>query len=305
MNHDNHQKIIPFLWFDGKAEEAINFYVSVFPDAEITVMKRWPETMTTNGERARQGTIHVGGFAIGGYQLYAFDAAPMAEFNPSISFFVVFETETEVNTAWSKLIEGGEELIPLNKYAWSDRYGWLTDRFGISWQLYKGKLEDVGLRVSPSLMFSGSQRGKAEEAAEHYMSVFQDAISNGMTRYGANEGGPEGMVKHGQFRILGQTFMVMDNENENDIPFNEAISFFVKCKGQQEVDYFWDQFTKEGEASMCGWLKDKFGVSWQIVPDFFMRGIETGTPEQTQNMMDALMQMKKPDVERLQQALNK
>ncbi len=298
------QKITPFLWFDDRAEEAMNFYISVFPNSEITLLKKWPEKTPFSSESTVPGTVKQGEFSLDGCQFCAFDAGPMFKFNPSISFFAIFETEDEVDVVWHKLIEGGQALMPLDNYDWSDRYGWVTDRFGLSWQLMKGKLSDVGQRIAPLIMFSGEQRGNAEEAMDLYTSIFKNSSSDGVAKYGANDPGPEGMVKHAQCRLAGQTFMVMDNGTKNDIPFTEAISLYVNCEGQAEVDYFWNKFTKEGSESVCGWLKDKFGVSWQIVPDFFTEKMRGNDPKREQQLMTAIYQMKKLNVAKLEEAYN-
>jgi predicted 3-demethylubiquinone-9 3-methyltransferase (glyoxalase superfamily) len=267
-------------------------------------MKKWAEKTPFPSESTKPGMVQQGEFSLDGCQFCAFDAGPMFKFNPSISFFAVFETAEEVDSVWNKLIEGGEALMPLDSYDWSERYGWVTDRFGLSWQLYKGKPQDVGQRITPLIMYSGTQRGNAEEAMNRYMSIFKNSSSDGVAKYGSNESGPEGMVKHAQCRLNGQTFMVMDNGTGTDIPFTEAISFYVDCKDQDEVDYFWDTFTEDGNESVCGWLKDKFGVSWQIVPEFFTKKMKGNEPEKEQKLMAAIYQMKKLDVAKLKEAYN-
>lgn len=299
------QKIRPFLWFNNQAEEAINFYVSVFPNSKINLMKKWPEKTPFPSESTKPGTVQQGEFSLDGCRFCAFDAGPMFTFNPSISFFAVFETDNEVDTVWNKLIAGGEALMPLDSYDWSERYGWVTDRFGLSWQLMKGKLSDVGQRITPLIMYSGAQRGNAQEAMDRYMSIFKNSSSDGVAKYELKDPGPEGLVKHAQCRLNGQTFMVMDNGTENDIPFTEGISFYVNCKDQNEVDYFWDTFTEEGSESVCGWLKDKFGVSWQIVPEFLTEKLTLDEPEKHQSLFEAINQMKKLDIETLKAAYNK
>jgi predicted 3-demethylubiquinone-9 3-methyltransferase (glyoxalase superfamily) len=293
------QKITPFLWFDKRAEEAVNFYVSTFPDSRITSMKKWPE-----GGPFPADTVQTAAFNLAGVRFYAFDAGPHFQFNPSISFLVICETNREVDELWNKLMEGGTALMPLDSYDWSELYGWVTDRFGISWQLMKGKLKDVGQRITPLLMYSGEQRGNAEDALNLYMSVFENSSLDGVMKYGPADPAPEGMIKHAQCRLSGQTFMVMDNGTEADIPFSEAISFYVNCKDQKEVDYYWNSFTKEGSESMCGWLKDKFGVSWQIIPEFLTEKAAKGDPQRVQNMMAALSRMRKLNVEQLEEAYN-
>jgi predicted 3-demethylubiquinone-9 3-methyltransferase (glyoxalase superfamily) len=296
--------IIPFLWFDSHAEEAMNFYVSIFPNSKVELLKKWPESSPFPAESSKPGTVMQGVFTLDGCRFHAFDAGPMFSFNPSISFFALFERTEEVDAAWRKLIEGGQALMPLDSYDWSERYGWVTDKYGISWQLMKGKLEDVGQRITPLIMYSGNQRGNAQKAIKHYMDIFGNASLDGVARYTEEDPAPTGMVKHAQFRLSGQVFMVMDNGTENDIPFNEAISFFVLCDAQEEVDYFWNKFTSEGEESMCGWLKDQFGVSWQIVPDYLNEKLVHGNPESAQKMMEAMSTMKKLDVASLRDAYN-
>lgn len=301
MNALKKQKITPFLWFDNNAEEAIRFYTSIFPNSRINLLKNWPE-----GGPFPTNTIHSGSFVLDGIQLQAFDAGPQFKFNPSISFFVVCETENEINALWDKLIEGGEAMMPLDRYEWSERYGWLTDRFGISWQLMKGNPEDVGQKIVPLLFFTGAQRGKAEEAINLYMSVFKDSALDGILKYTPGEiDANGGMVKHAQCKLMGQTYMFMDSGVDNDFPFNEAISIFVSCDGQEEVDYYWKKFTEEGaQEQQCGWLKDRFGVSWQIAPHSLMDRVADGEPKRVLNMMNALYKMKKLDVAALEKAYN-
>ena len=305
MERNKNQKITPTLWFDDKAEEAMKFYVSVFPNSKINFVKRWTEEMSLPDIAIKPGTIKIASFNLDWMQFYAFDAGPAFQFNPSVSFYVVFETVAEVNEVWNKLAEGGEVLMALDKYDWSERYGWIKDRFGVSWQIMKDELKNVGQHITPLIMYSGEKRGDAEEAIDLYMSIFDDSVIHGIARYEEGDFGPHGMIKHAQCRLMGQTFMMMDNGTDKDIPFTEAISFFVNCRDQKEVDYYWNKFTKEGSESECGWLKDKFGVSWQIVPEFLMEKIENGEPNRVNNMREAMYKMKKLDVAQLMEAYNK
>lgn len=298
------QKITPFLWYNNQAEDAMNFYVSIFPNSEITLLKRWPTETPFPSDSTKPGSVQQGSFTLDGCRFYAFDAGPMFKFSSSISFFATYETEAEIDALWKKLSEDGEILMPLDNYDWSERYGWVTDRFGVSWQLMKGDVKEVGQRITPLLMYSGEQRGNAEEAMNLYMSVFENSSSDGVMTYGADGPAPEGMVMHAQCKLSGQTFMLMDNGTESVTPFTEAISLYVNCKDQKEVDYFWNRFTEEGKESMCGWLKDKFGVSWQIVPEFISEKVTQGEPQRIQQMMGALSQMKKLDVATLEEAYN-
>jgi predicted 3-demethylubiquinone-9 3-methyltransferase (glyoxalase superfamily) len=234
-------------------------------------------------------------FSLDGQKFNALNGGPQFKFNPSVSFYVTCETETETDAVWQKLSEGGMALMPLERYDWSEKYGWVQDRFGLSWQISLGKLEDTGhQKFTPSLLFTGMQRGRAAEAVRFYTSLFDSSSITGIMHYGAGEPGPEGTVKHAQFSLCGQTFMAMDHPMEEPFTFNEAISFVVNCNTQNEVDFFWEKLTADGgEESMCGWLKDKFGVSWQIVPEALPRLLSDPNPAVAQTAMAAMMQMRK------------
>jgi predicted 3-demethylubiquinone-9 3-methyltransferase (glyoxalase superfamily) len=291
------QKITPFLWFDEKAEEAAKFYISIFSNSKIVNLKHWAEGSPFPKEQIMNVT-----FELDGQQFYGFDAGPMFQFNPSISFFVVCETEEETDLIWEKLSEGGSVLMPLEKYDWSDKYGWVQDRFGISWQISLGKMSDVGQKITPSFLFTKAQHGKAEEAVKLYTSVFDNSSITGILKYTAGEDQPAGTVKHAQFSLNGQVFMAMESVGHS-FEFNEAISFLVSCDTQEEIDHFWNKLTADGgQESQCGWLKDKFGVSWQIVPPVLMQLLEDKDQARAGRVMQAMMKMKKLDIKILKEA---
>lgn len=304
MKTNKTNKIVPFLWFDDKAEEAINFYTSVFTNSKILSFKKWPDNAEMVPPNCKPSTVKLASFQLEDTLFHAFDAGPMFTFNPSISFFVICDAEEEATAIYGRFIEEGEALMPLDKYAWSDCYGWVKDKFGISWQIMKSSVKEVGQKIVPSFLFSGKQCGHAEEAMNLYSSFFKDSEVDSVSRYEAGDPTPEGYIKHAQFRLGTQVFKVMDNGMDVDIPFTEAISLFVHCKDQDEVDFFWNNLTEEGEESRCGWLKDKFGVSWQIVPEFISEKVANGEPERIGKMMMALGGMTKLDVAELEKAYN-
>lgn len=273
-------QIYPCLWFDRKAKEAAEFYCSVFNDTHM---------ITDNPMVAL--------FQADGQKFMCLNGGPMFTPNPSISFFVVCETMDEAEQAWNKLQDGGNVLMPLDKYAWSEKYGWVQDKFGVSWQLSYGKMQEVGQKFTPTFLFTGNQAGKAEEAIQFYTSVFDDSSIVGILKYTAEDEDVEGTVKHAQFKLGQQVFMAMDSSMPHNFAFNEGISLVVECNNQQEIDFYWNTLTKGGEESMCGWLKDRYGVSWQIVPA--MLGSLINDPEKGQRVVQAFMQMKKFDIEKL------
>ena len=276
-------QMYPCLWFDGKAKEAAEFYCSVFGQSQIT------------SENSLVAT-----FEVSGQKFMCLNGGPQFTINPSISFYVVCTTEKEVDQTWKKLANDGQVLMELNKYPWSDKYGWVQDRFGLNWQLTLGKLEDVGQKFTPSLMFTGKQAGNAEKAITFYTSVFNNSSVVGIHRYTADETDVEGTIKHAQFRLNGQVFMAMDSSFPHGFEFNEAFSLVVTCETQEEIDYYWEKLSAVPEAEQCGWLKDQFGVSWQIVPSILEKLMSD--PVRSKRVVDAFMQMKKFDIEKLMEA---
>ncbi|MBE0600945.1 MAG: VOC family protein, partial [Firmicutes bacterium] len=230
-------------------------------------------------------------------------AGPIFQFNPAISLFVTCDSLEEIDALWQALIQGGTALMELGEYPFSTRFGWVQDRYGLTWQLALADGKQQPDKITPYLLFSGTARGKALEAARFYTDVFR---ASGLAKAnGANdlayqpESTPEGVHR---FQLLGQPFLAMDHGFDADFTFNEAVSLIVSCDTQEEIDYFWQQLSHEPDAEACGWLKDRFGVSWQIVPAQLDNLLAGGTPEQKQRLTDAVLQMKKLDIKAIQNA---
>jgi predicted 3-demethylubiquinone-9 3-methyltransferase (glyoxalase superfamily) len=266
--------IHPCLWYDGNAKAAADFYCSLFPGSKVIT-----------------DTPMVVNFEINGQKFMGLNGGPMFKFNPSISFFIISESDDEINELYKKLTDGGMIMMPLDKYDWSERYAFVQDRFGLAWQIMKGKYSDVNQKIVPSFLFAGISFGKAEAAVKFYAQVFPQSSINGILLYQENEGPAAGTVKHSQFTLDNKVFMAMDGFGEHKFAFNEAISFVVECKDQEEIDYYWNQLIADGgQESRCGWLKDKFGVSWQIIPSILGK-LMTGPA--APKVMQAFMKMKK------------
>ena len=296
------QKITPNLWFDTQAEEAANFYVTLFDNSRIGEITRYDDASAEVSGQP-QGSAMTVSFELAGQRFVALNGGPQFQFTPAISFFVYCPTEAEVDELYAELSDGGAVLMPLQKYPFNDRYAWVQDRFGVSWQLYLG--EPRPWKIALSLMFVGEQSGKAEEAMQLYTSLFEDSSIEGVDRYGAGEAPEvEGTVRHASFWLDGQEFMAMDSNHQHNFTFNEAVSFIVDCRDQEEVDYFWDNLTAGGEEQPCAWLKDKFGVSWQIVPRQLMQMITADDREKAGRAVQAMLQMKKIDIDGLERAFN-
>ncbi|HEX3568764.1 MAG TPA: VOC family protein [Candidatus Saccharimonadales bacterium] len=297
------QNIIPTIWFNDNAEEAVRFYTSVF--AHATTGRITPYTEAGKEQHGHQaGSVMTIEFEIEGMQFVGLNGGPQFPLTPAISFFVNCVSEDEINGLWQKLTKGGEVRLPLTAYPFSKRYGWVSDQFGVSWQLMLVD-EMPPQKVMPSLLFAGEQTGHAEEAMQFYMSVFPDSKQGMVSRYQGNEApGHEGQIAYGECTLLGQQVGFMDSGVDQDVDFNEGISLEVMCKDQAEIDAYWEKLSAVPEAEMCGWLKDKYGVSWQIVPTAMNDMLNNGTPEQIERVVAAFMQMKKFDIATLERAYN-
>lgn len=288
-------KITPHLWFDKEAVEATEFYSSTLPDSRVTNVSTIYDTPS--------GDTDIVSFELSGQAFMAISAGPLFEFNPSVSFLVPCETKEGVDSLWSELSEGGKALMPLDSYPFSDRYGWTEDKYGLSWQIMLSGNEESRQRITPTLMFVGDVCGKAEEAITHYTSLFPNSNVGPILRYGRDEEpDKEGTVKHARFLLGGEEFAAMDSAHGHDFAFNEAISFIVSCDGQEEIDHYWHGLSAVPEAEQCGWLKDKFGLSWQIVPSAMEEMLSEGTKEQVARVTEAFLKMKKFDIGELQRA---
>jgi len=288
------QEITPFLWFDNNAEDGANFYVSLFGNSKVMHITRYGEAGP-----APKGTVMTVKFQLEGQEFTALNGGPHFKFTPAVSFYVACETPQEIDELWRKLSEGGTILMELDKYPFSEKFGWVADRFGLSWQL---NLASFPQRITPCLMFVGEQSGKAEEAMKSYVSLFKNSSIDRVERYTPGERGVEGTVKHGVFSLEGQKFIAMDGGTDHPFTFTEAQSFVVNCKTQEEVDEFWEKLSEGGQESQCGWLKDKYGLSWQIVPTVLIEMLQDKDPEKAKRVMQAMLQMSKIDIPALQHA---
>lgn len=287
--------IVPHLWFDKEAKEAAEFYISLFDQSKLIDTDVLHDTPSGDVE-----TVY---FELAGQPFEAISAGPYFKFNPSVSLMVACSTAEEVDTLWKALSEGGTELMPLGEYPFSRRYAWVQDRYGLSWQLSLTDGNKPAQKITPSLLFSGAANGRAEEAVRFYSKVFQDSGIDVVSQYGEGEADSSvAKVNYIGYRLLGQAFSAMDNGFDVDFTFNEAISFMVYCDTQKEIDYYWEKLSHVPEAEACGWLKDQFGVSWQIVPSEMSEMLSTGTEEQIQRVVEAFLQMKKFDIATLKKA---
>ncbi len=284
------QKITPFLMFESGCADALKFYTSVFKRSKIV----------GGGENGPPG----GAFEIDGFRINMFDGGPHFKFSPAISFYHICDDTAELDELWNAIAEDGMVMMPLDKYDWSERYGFIQDKFGVCWQLSVGNVSDVGQRTTPCFLFVGELVGRGEDAVKFYTSLFDDSKIDGILLYGDGEPpNRPGTVKHSQFALDGEKFMLMEGGGEHSFTFTEGISLMISCDDQAEVDHFWDKFTADGEESQCGWLKDKFGVSWQVTPKILMELVSDPDREKANKAFQAMLKMSKIDIQTLKDAV--
>jgi predicted 3-demethylubiquinone-9 3-methyltransferase (glyoxalase superfamily) len=288
-------KIVPHLWFDKEAKQAAELYTSLIPGSKVNNVTTLRDTPS--------GDCDVVSFNLAGQPFMAISAGPLFKFNPSISFHVKCQTSDEVNALWDKLSPGGKVLMELGSYPFSERYGWLQDRYGLSWQIIHAGTGQIRQRIVPAFMFVGSVCGKAEEALNFYASVFRNGKAKIVARYGKGAAPDrEGSVQYATFEIEGMEFVGMESAHPHEFAFNEAISFIVKCDDQAEIDHYWSKLSHVPQAEQCGWLKDRYGVSWQVAPRRMDEMMRSGSKEQMARVTQAFLKMKKFDLAALERA---
>lgn len=280
--------IFPCLWFDGNAKDAARFYCDVF-----------------RGEISNDGGMVIN-IKLFKQMFMLLNGGPHFQKNASISFMIICETESEVEQYWSKLSENGIVLMELGEYPWSKKYGWVLDQFGVTWQvnLYDEKVEQ---KIVPTLMYIHKNNGKAKEAIDLYTDVFPHSKINSILKYedglGDKTNEKKENIQMAHFELDGYHFFCMDNSYNHPFDFNEGISLVVMTDNQEETDYFWNRLTANGGLeSKCGWLKDKFGVSWQIVPKKLLELMNGFNPTKSQKVMEAMLQMTKIEIDALEKA---
>jgi predicted 3-demethylubiquinone-9 3-methyltransferase (glyoxalase superfamily) len=295
------QTIQPCLWFDDNAEEAARFYTSTFDRGRVGSVSRYDEASARVANKP-EGSVLTVDFEVEGYAFTALNGGPAFTLNPSLSFFVDCPTDGDVEALWDALSEGGTALMPLDAYPFNPEFGWIQDRFGVSWQLALAP-DRTDRRIRPYLMYVNENAGKAEAAVRHYASVFRDAGVGAIERYGdAQDLNPADMVAFAEFTLEGQAFVASENGFRHDFDFDEAISLQVFCDDQEQIDAYWEGLSAVPDAERCGWCKDRWGVSWQIVPKVLPELLAGSDPAGAKRAMEAMLAMKKLDIAALQAA---
>ena len=294
--NQNMQKLIPFIWFEDQASKAADFYVSIFPDSKIISKAVLPNTPS--------GDTEIISLNLSGTEFQFMSAGNLADRNPSFSYMVICKTADEVENLWNLLLDGATIMMPLDTYPFSQKYGWLKDKYGVSWQImYDGGMMNIQ-KITPCFLFVGDVYGKAEEAMNFYCSIFGGSSLPGhLSRYTADQAPDiEGKLNYARFQINGQEFVIMESAHGHKFGFNEMQSIVVRCNDQKEMDAIWEKLSFYPDSEQCGWLKDKYGISWQMSTARMEEMMTQGTPEQLDRIVKAFLPMKKLDLEIIERA---
>jgi len=289
------KSITPCLWFDGQGEAAAALYTSLFPNSKINQLIRFTKAGFEH-HRQLEGSVMTVAFSLFGEEFLALNGGPSFSFNPSLSNFLFCKTAEQADHFWTVLSAGGTTRMPLDAYPWSKKYGWTTDRFGVEWQIF---LSDEGREgISPALLFTNKVFGQGQAALNHYLSRFKDSKLHFVAK---ND--EANAILHAQFQLAGRNFVLCEGPGEHKTAFNEALSFIVNCDTQSEIDMFWESLSEGGSTGPCGWLKDKFGVSWQVAPALMGTWMSNPDPSAVERLMQVSMQSTKYNIEEIEAAL--
>lgn len=287
------------IWLENNdAEEMAKLYKETF-----TNVKEGRRSFYTTGKEVHgqePGALMTLELKVEDLDLLLLNGGKHESLNPSISFSVCCENKNELQKIYDSLSKGGSVLMPLDKYDFSECYAWIADRFGVSWQL---NVTQSPHKITPSMLFTREQAGRAKEAIEFFTGIFPNSKVIVEVPYTEEDPDTTGTLKYSSFLLDGQNFVAMDSSLGHAFGFNGALSLMVACKDQKEVDRYWEALTAGGgEPVQCGWLKDKFGISWQIVPEPFTDLIHSSDHEKVARMTEAMFGMQKLDLAALEKA---
>lgn len=268
--------IFPCLLYDGNAKQSADFYCRVFDGKILT---------------ATPDVIYIEVF---GQSLMLLNG-PGIEKNASVSFLIQCETLDEVHRYWNWFLNKGTVIMPLDSYPWSTTYGWIQDHYGTSWQVILNE-KPTEQKIVPTFMFVHQNNGQAMEAMTFYTKIFPNSSIENIQAYKNGSEGHEipDNIQHAHFIINDYHLFCMDSSYDYQFDFNEGISMAVITKDQEETDYLWNALISDGgNEGACGWLKDKYGFSWQIAPQRLIQLIDDPDKEKAHKVMQAMMKMKK------------
>lgn len=294
MTHDS---IVPCLWFDDDAEAAAALYTRVFAGGRVTATSRYPAEGENPSKKA-PGSVLTVEVELCGQAFSLLNGGPHFTKTASISFYALLPTVDDVDRVFNALADGGKVMMPLDAYPWSERFGWVQDRHGVSWQVMR---EGTSPTIAPGFMFSDAHHGEAQAAMAHWTRALGGTVDD--VAFHDGKTGPKDTVFHARFTLRGVPMRAIDSAMKHGFTFNEGVSIQVLCADQGEIDHVWDALLDGGGTpSMCGWLKDRFGVSWQVVPREVTRWMTTSDARARDRAFAAMMPMRKIDIATIETA---
>ncbi|WP_030013348.1 VOC family protein [Curtobacterium sp. S6] len=271
--------VIPNIWSNGRAGEAAEFYAKVFRDTEEISRQNYPTEGLLDFQQPLAGKLLTVNLRIHNLPIILVNAGNEFRPNPAAGFMVnldpasIEDAEAYLEHLHALLVDGGRELMPLGEYPFSRKYAWVEDRHGVSWQLILSNPDgEPRPFLMPALMFCGAAQNRAAEATAEYVELFDGSIMGNRATFPAPTGPAEqGAVMFSDFRLgdeeTGTWITAMDSGVEQPFSFTEGFSLMVEAPDQAEIDRLFDTLSAHPDAVACGWCKDRFGLSWQIVPD--------------------------------------
>ncbi|AZA14540.1 VOC family protein [Corynebacterium choanae] len=264
------QCIVPTIWCNGNADEVAAQYRDVFGDVEIIDHQRYPEEGLLDFQQPFAGKTLTIELAIRGFRLLLINADDTFTPNPTISLMVSNPDRAATQQLYAGLAADGFVMMPLQEYDFNPYYCWVEDKFGVSWQLFTHE-EPVDLpAIYPSIMFCGAAQNRAAEALTHYTEVFSGEILNKVTYQDMGQG-DNGVITgdsvvFATFTLEGQLFGAMDSAVEQPFHFGGGVALMVNADDQTAINHYFHALSADPAAERCGWLRDKFGLAWQVVP---------------------------------------
>ncbi|CQR25250.1 glyoxalase/bleomycin resistance protein/dioxygenase superfamily protein [Streptococcus varani] len=292
------QTIIPHLWFDREALEAAQLYTSPFPDSHMD----WTHDLTDTPS----GDAVLVQFQLANLTLAAISAGPYFKLNESTSLMVHFQNKDELDRIFETLSEAGRVLMPLGEYPFNSYYVWLEDQFGLSWQFFYSPENSRAVQLEICLLFSQEQVGQVRSFLEKAQALFPNSQIGTVNHYQENEKQEaKAQINYGELLLNQQRLVVMENGFGGENSFNEAFSLMVYTDSQEETQRLYQQLSHVPESEQCGWVKDEFGISWQIVPRPLMDAYQILSKEEMKPVHDAILTMKRLNYDEIKELVKK
>ncbi|NCA97981.1 MAG: VOC family protein [Clostridia bacterium] len=286
--------IVPYLWFEHEAEAAVDLYTHTFLHSHVVSNSLYSRSGAEISGQPEGSLLSIE-FVIAGQPMVALNGGPVYSFTPANSFYVHCAFPEEVDRIYEKLSAGGEVLMELGAYPFSPRYAWIKDPFGVNWQIMQS---DHKAQIVPGFLFTGPHIGQAESAIQHYITTIPNSGLQTL------EKGPDGFVQYAQFTLNGQAFAATESSFDHGFDFSPAISYLLSCETQDEFESIWTALADETTKPQCGWVTDRFGITWQIVPEALLALIDCDDEIRRERVLKAMYPMKKINLAVLKQAFH-